>query len=167
MEFSGANFEYFDEESKEKVIPYVASEPSQGIDRAFLAFIFDAYCDDKERGNIVLKLDNKLAPVKVGVFPLVNKLNDDTRKLFDVLKKEFNCVFDKSGSVGRRYARADENAIPYCITFDFDSLNDKACTIRNRDDTKQVRVKISNLVDILNGLLDGKVKFEEVLKLST
>jgi len=165
MEFSGANMEYFDEESKEKVVPYVASEPSQGIDRAFLAFIFDAYEDDKKRGNIVLKLDNKLAPVKVGVFPLVNKLNDKAKELFDVLKKEFNCVFDKGGSVGRRYARADEMGIPYCVTVDFDSLKDKACTIRSRDSTKQVRIKISYMVDVLGGLLSCKVRFEELLTL--
>jgi len=166
MEFSKSNLEYFDEESKEKVIPYVASEPSQGIDRAFLAFIFDAYDDDKKRGNVVLKLDCRLAPVKVGVFPLVNKLNDKAKEVFDILKEEFNCIYDKSGSVGRRYARADESGVPYCVTIDFDSLKDKACTIRNRDDTKQIRVKISDLVNVLGGLLSGKVKFEEVLKLS-
>ncbi len=166
MEFSGSSLEYYDEESKEKVVPYVASEPSQGIDRAFLAFIFDAYNDDKKRGNIVLKLNNKLAPVKVGVFPLVNKLNDKARGVFDRLKKEFNCTYDKGGSVGRRYARADEIGIPYCVTIDFDSLDDKAVTIRDRDSTKQIRVKISDLVNVLGGLLKDKVKFEEVLKLS-
>src|SRR3989344_709461 len=108
MKFSKSSLEYFDEETKEKVVPYVVSEPSQGIDRAFLAFMFDAYNDDKERGNIVLKLNHKLAPIKAGVFPLVNKLNDEAKKIFNELKAEFNCVFDKSGSVGRRYARADE-----------------------------------------------------------
>lgn len=166
MEFSKTSLEYFDEESKEKIIPYVASEPSQGIDRAFLAFIFDAFNDDKKRGNIVLKLDCRLAPVKIAVFPLVNKLNDKAKEVFDNLKKEFNCVYDKSGSVGRRYARADEIGVPYCVTIDFDSLNDKACTIRNRDDTKQIRVKISDLVNVLGGLLSCKVKFEDALKLS-
>jgi len=165
MEFSKTSLEYYDEEGKEKVVPYVAAEPSQGIDRAFLAFLMDAYDDDKKRGNIVLKLDCRLAPVKVGIFPLVNKLDDKAREVFDVLKKEFSCVYDKSGSVGRRYARADEIGVPYCITIDFDSLKDKACTIRNRNDTKQIRVKISDLVNVLNGLLSCKVKFEEVLKL--
>ena len=81
-----------------------------------------------------------------------------------MLKKEFYCVFDKSGSIGRRYARADEQGIPYCITVDFDSLKDMAVTIRDRDSTKQVRVKISELVNVLGGLLEGKVKFEDVLK---
>ena len=165
MEFSKTSLEYYDEESKEKVVPYVAAEPSQGIDRAFLTFITDAYEDDKKRGNIILKLDPRLAPVKVGVFPLVNKLNDKAKEVFEVLKKEFNCIYDKGGSVGRRYARADEQGIPYCVTIDFDTLNDKACTIRDRDSTKQVRIKVNDLVNVLNGLLSCKVKFEEVLKL--
>lgn len=164
MKFSKENMEYFDEETKEKVMPYVASEPSQGIDRAFLAFLFDAYHDDKERGNIVLKLDSHLAPIKVGVFSLVNKLNEESKKIFDTLKNEFYCVFDKSGSIGRRYARADEQGIPYCITVDFDSLKDKSVTIRDRDSTKQVRVKISELMGVLGGLLEGKVKFGDVGK---
>ena len=158
--------EYFDEETKEKVIPYVASEPSQGIDRAFLAFLFEAYNDDKKRGNIVLKLDPRLSPIKVGIFPLVNKLNEEAKKLFDTLKTEFNCTFDKSGSIGRRYARADETGIPYCITVDFDTLKDKAVTIRDRDTTQQVRVKITDLTNILSGLLSCKVKFADVLKLT-
>jgi len=166
MEFSKTSLEYFDEETKEKVIPYVASEPSQGIDRAFLAFLIDAYNDDKKRGNIVLKLDPRLAPIKAGVFPLVNKLNDKAKEVFDKLKLEFNCVFDKNGSIGRRYARADEIGIPYCVTVDFDTLNDHAITIRDRDTTKQIRVKISDLVNVLNGLLNRKASFEEILKLS-
>ncbi|MBS3131351.1 glycine--tRNA ligase [Candidatus Woesearchaeota archaeon] len=155
---------YFDEDTKEKVVPYVASEPSQGVDRAFLAFLFDAYNDDKERGNIVLKLNPKLAPIKAGVFPLVNKLNDEAKKIFNELKAEFNCVFDKSGSVGRRYARADELGIPYCVTVDFDTLDDKSVTIRDRDTTKQVRVKITELKDKLSRLLNSEIKLAEAGK---
>ena len=166
MKFSKKSMEYFDEETKEKVVPYCASEPSQGIDRAFLAFLTDAYNDDKKRGNIVLKLNPKLAPIKVGVFPLVNKLNEKASEVFEILKKEFNCMYDKSGSVGRRYARADEISIPFCVTVDFDTLEDKAVTIRDRDSTKQIRVKINDLVNVLSGLLNCKVKFEEVLELS-
>ena len=166
MKFSKKSMEYFDEESKDKVVPYCASEPSQGIDRAFLAFLTDAYNDDKKRGNIVLKLNPKLAPIKIGVFPLVNKLNEKASEVFEILKKEFNCMYDKSGSVGRRYARADEISIPFCVTVDFDTLEDKAVTIRNRDSTKQIRVKINDLVNVLSGLLNCKVKFEEVLELS-
>ncbi|MBW2995768.1 glycine--tRNA ligase [Candidatus Woesearchaeota archaeon] len=149
---SKKSMELFDEESKQKVIPRVI-EPSQGVDRAFLTVLFNAYYDDKERGNVVLKLAPKLAPVKVGIFPLVNKLNKEAKKVYDSLKQEFVCQFDTSGSVGRRYARADEIGIPYCVTFDFDSLKDKAVTIRDRDSTKQVRVKIDNLKDKLKELL--------------
>ncbi len=143
----------YDEETKEKVIPYVASEPSQGIERAMLAFLFEAYKDDKERGNIVLNLHPKLAPVKVGVFPLVNKLDEEARKVYNELKNDFVTTFDRSGSIGRRYARADEQGIPFCITVDFDTLNDKSVTIRDRDTTKQERVKIDDLKKVLRELL--------------
>lgn len=153
MKYSKTSMEVFDEETKQKIIPYVASEPSQGIDRAFLAFLFDAYNDDKERGNIVLKLHPRLAPVEIAVFPLVNKLEKEAKELFNNLKKSFTAIYDRSGSVGRRYARADEIGIPYCITFDFDSLKDKRVTIRDRNTTKQTRVKIQDLSQELNKLL--------------
>jgi glycyl-tRNA synthetase len=142
----------FNEETKDKVIPRVI-EPSQGTDRAFLAIMFDAYEDDKKRGNVVLKLNRKLAPTKVAVFPLVNKLEKEARDVYDTLRKEFTTTFDRSGSVGRRYARADESGIPYCVTFDFDSKDDKSVTIRDRDSTKQVRVKIEDLKEKLINLV--------------
>ena len=164
IKHSKKDLSLYDEESKEKVVPHVVAEPSQGVDRAFLVFMFDAYHDDKKRGNIVLKLHPTLAPVKVGVFPLVNKLNDEARKVYDLLKKEFVCQFDTSGSIGRRYARADEIGIPYCLTFDFDSLEDKSITIRNRDDTKQVRVKIDKLKETLRKLLHAEIAFEKISK---
>jgi glycyl-tRNA synthetase len=159
IKFSKSDLSLFDQETNEKVVPHVVAEPSQGVERAMLVFLFDAYNDDKKRGNIVLKLNPKLAPVKVGIFSLVNKLNDDTRKIYDSLKNIFVCKFDASGSVGRRYARADEEGIPYCITFDFDSLKDKSVTIRDRDSTKQVRVKIDKLKEVLWNLLNSEVKF--------
>jgi len=162
MKFSKKSMEYFDEESKKKVVGYCASEPSQGVDRAFLAFLFDAYEDDKKRENVVLKLSVGLAPVKVGVFPLVNKLEKEAKELFDDIKKDFVSIFDRSGSVGRRYARADEQGIPYCITFDFDSLEDKAVTVRDRDSTEQVRVKISELKEVLRKLVSGEIEFSEL-----
>ncbi len=153
IKFSGKELSIFDEETKKKIVPYVIAEPSLGIERAFLVFMFDAYNDDKKRGNVVLKLNPKLAPVKVGVFPLVNKLDKEAKEIYDLLKSDFNCIFDKSGSIGRRYARADEIGVPYCITFDFDSLKDKSVTVRNRDDTKQVRVKIKDLKDAIRKLI--------------
>jgi len=150
----------YDEETKQKVVPYVASEPSQGIDRAFLTFMFEAYHDDKERGNIVLYLSPNLAPIKVGVFPLVNKLEEKAEEVFTEIKSSFNAMYDRSGSVGRRYARADEIGIPYCVTIDFDTLNDNSVTIRDRDTTKQIRVKIENIKEILWKLLNQQIEFE-------
>jgi len=162
---SGVDLSLFDEESKKKVIPYVVAEPSQGVDRAFLVFMFDAYNDDKKRGNVVLKLDSKLAPIKVGVFPLINKLDKEAKKLFDELKTEFTCTYDRSGSVGRRYARADESGIPFTVTYDFDTKEKGTITIRDRDSTAQIRVKADGLKDILKNLLNGEIKFKDAGKL--
>ncbi|TKJ17565.1 glycine--tRNA ligase [Candidatus Woesearchaeota archaeon B3_Woes] len=153
----------YDETTNKKILPLVI-ESSFGVERAMLAFLFDAYNDDKKRGNIVLNLHNKLAPVKIGVFSLVNKLNKETKQVYDILKEKAACQYDTAGSVGRRYARADEIGIPFCITFDFDSLKDKSVTIRNRNDTKQVRVKIAELKDTLKSLLDSEIKFEKTGK---
>jgi glycyl-tRNA synthetase len=144
QKFSGKSMELFDEETKEKILPAVI-EPSFGVDRAFLTVLYDAYHDDKERGNVVLKLSPKIAPVKVAVFPLVNKLDDKAREVFNLIKEEFPSMFDRSGSVGRRYARADELGIPYCVTIDFQTLEDGCVTIRDRDPTTQERVKIEDL----------------------
>jgi glycyl-tRNA synthetase len=168
IKVSKKDISIFDEESKERVVPYVASEPSQGVDRAFLALLFDAYNHDpknKERNWVVLKLDPKIAPVKVGIFPLVNKIGDKAKELFNLLKKDFVCQYDKSGAIGRRYARADENGIPYCVTVDFDTLKDKSVTIRDRDSAKQVRISIDNLKDTLNKLINRDIEFEKAGKL--
>jgi len=143
----------FDEESKKKIVPHVVAEPSQGIERAFLAFLFDAYDNDQKRGNIVLRISPKLAPYKAAVFPLMNKLDAEAKKVYANLKAHFNCYYDKSGSIGRRYARADEIGVPYCITFDFDTLKDKCVTVRDRDTTKQERIELSKLGQRLQELL--------------
>lgn len=153
MKHSGKDLSLYDEESKEKVIPHVVCEPSLGVDRAFLVFMFDAYEDDKKRGNIVLKLDPKLAPIKVGVFPLVNKLKDKARKVYDNLKEEFICQYDSSGSIGKRYARSDEIGIPLCITVDFEE--DECVTLRDRDSTEQKRIKIEDLKNKIRDYLSG------------
>lgn len=149
IKHSGKDLSLFDEESKQKIVPHVVAEPSQGVERAFLVFLFDAYNYDESRGNIVLQLHPRLAPIKVGVFPLVNKLKVDAYKLYNQLRMHFDCTYDSSGSIGRRYARADEIGIPFCITFDFDSLKDNAVTVRDRNTTKQERVIISQLQQYL------------------
>ncbi|MFH1408771.1 MAG: glycine--tRNA ligase [Nanoarchaeota archaeon] len=151
-EFSKKDFSLFDEESKEKVLPVVSSEPSQGIERALLAFLFDAFEDDKKRGNIVLHLHPRIAPTQIAVFPLVSN-KPELFKLAASIHKElqdhYTCAMDKSGSIGRRYARQDEVGTPFCVTVDFDSLDDKAVTVRDRDSTEQIRVKISELAGYL------------------
>jgi len=162
IKFSKKDLSIFDEETKKKIVPYVASEPSQGIGRAFLAFIFDAYNNDKKRGNVVLKLDPRLAPIKVAVFPLVNKLDKEAKKVYEVLKENFNCMYDIFGSIGRRYARQDETGTPFCITYDFDSKKKKDVTIRDINTTKQKRVKIKDLPEKLNKLINKEIKFKDI-----
>ena len=161
IKHSGKDLSLFDDESGKKVVPMVIAEPSLGIGRAFLVYMYDAYEDDKKRGNIVLKLHPKLAPVKVSVFPLVKKNTEKATKLYKELKKEFVCSYDRSGSVGRRYARADESGTPYCVTVDFE----KGVTIRDRDSTKQIRVSEKELVSVMRGLLSGSVAFKKAGKL--
>ena len=165
IKHSGKDLAIFDEETKSKVIPHVVAEPSLGVDRAFLVFLFDAYEEDKERGNIVLHLSTKLAPIKLGVFPLVNKLSEETKKVFKSLQKEFVCFYDKSGSVGRRYARADEIGIPYCVTVDFEYIEKGTVTIRDRETTKQIAVEKDQLTEILKKLMNSEIEFEKAGKL--
>lgn len=168
IKHSGKDLSLFDEESKQKIVPHVVAEPSFGVERAFLVFMLDAYDDDKERGNIVLHLNSKIAPVKFAVFPLVNKLHEEAYGLYKKLKGIANCTYDKSGSVGRRYARADESGIPYCITYDFESKEkDQSVTIRDRDSTRQIRVKIDNLKDTIKKLIDAEIDFEQLSKSSS
>ena len=164
IKHSKKDLSIFDQETNKKIIPYVAAEPSLGVERTFLVFMFDAYNDDKKRGNIVLKLNPKLAPIKAGIFPLIGKpeLEKLAKEIHTNLKKYFNVNYDRSGSIGRRYARADEIGTPFCITVDFDSLKDKTVTIRDRDTTKQVRIKIAELRDILRKLIDKEIEFKDL-----
>jgi len=166
IKFSGNDLSIFDEESKKKFIPHVVAEPSLGVERAFLVFMFDAYNYDKKRSNVVLKLDPKLTPIKVAIFPLVSnkpKIVKKAREIYDDLKNKWNCKFDISGSIGRRYSRQDEIGTPLCITFDFDSLKDKKVTVRSRDNTHQIRVKIKELNSIIIQNLNG-IKLEKLGK---
>ena len=153
----------FDEETKKKILPHVICEPSLGVGRALLVFMFDSYYDDKERGNIVLKLSPKLAPIKAAIFPIVKRpeFEEIAEEILKDLGEEWNVVYDKSGSLGRRYARNDEVGTPFCITVDEKSLKKKDATIRNRDTTKQIRVKTSELKEILRKLINRKLKFED------
>ena len=152
--------DYFDEATRERVIPRVI-EPTFGVERAFLAVLVDAYTYDEKRQNIVLKISPKLAPVKAAVFPLVNdeKMIQMARDVFLMLKKEFNVNYDASGSVGRRYSRNDEMGTPFAITVDGESIKGKDVTIRSRDTTEQVRVKISELKDVLRKLINQEIDF--------
>ena len=150
---SKQKLEAFDEQSQKSVIPSVI-EPSQGLDRLFLVMLFEAY-DPNERGNIVLHLPPKLAPYYCAVFSLVRNKPEIAVKadeVYEMLRKNFPCFIDVNGSVGRRYARADEIGVKYCITIDFESLEDSCVTIRDRESTRQERVKISELKNKLFGL---------------
>jgi glycyl-tRNA synthetase len=138
---------YFDDEKKEKYIPYVI-EPSLGADRVTLAFLCSAYDEETlEGGDVrtVLHFHPALAPVKVGVLPLSKKLNDGAVKVYEKLCKKYNCEFDDRGNIGKRYRRQDEIGTPFCVTYDFDSETDGAVTVRDRDTMDQVRVPIAEL----------------------
>ncbi|MBS4899656.1 MAG: glycine--tRNA ligase [Clostridiales bacterium] len=144
---SGQDLQYFDDETNEKYIPYVI-EPSLGADRVTLAFLCAAY-DEEEIGEgdvrTVLHFHPALAPVKIGVLPLSKKLNENAIKVFEELSKEYNCEFDDRGNIGKRYRRQDEIGTPFCVTYDFDSEEDKCVTVRNRDTMEQERIAISEL----------------------
>ncbi|MGC9310549.1 MAG: glycine--tRNA ligase [Candidatus Aenigmatarchaeota archaeon] len=162
IEFSKQDLSYFDDQTREKVIPHVI-EPSQGMDRAFLSFLIEAYEEDAENDRVVLRLDPKLAPYKLAVLPLVKKdgLSEKGMEIFGMLKSCYTCFYDEKGSIGRRYARMDEIGTPYCVAIDYDTLQDESVTIRDRDSTKQVRVKISDLPNVLYMLMTGQMKFEK------
>jgi glycyl-tRNA synthetase len=166
-EYSGKKMDIQGEDGK-KVLPEVVCEPSLGVGRAFTLFLLDAYEFDSKRGNIVLHLSPRLAPFKAGVFPLIGKTGGEhlemAREVFKDLKEEFNVFFDKSGSIGRRYARQDEIGTPYCITVDGDSLKGKDVTIRERDSTKQIRVKVKDLRRVIREFLEDKENFESAGK---
>ncbi|MFA6435651.1 MAG: glycine--tRNA ligase, partial [Candidatus Gracilibacteria bacterium] len=145
MEFSGEKLTVL-EEGQEPFIPHVI-EPSFGVDRTLLTVLLDAYHEDEVEGEIrvVMRFAKALAPIKVAVLPLSKKLEDDAKKVSDHLKKFFSTEFDVSGSIGKRYRRQDEIGTPYCVTFDFDSLNDQKVTVRDRDAMTQDRVPIEGL----------------------
>ena len=160
---SGEDLSYYDQANEERWIPYVI-EPAAGLGRSMRAFLVDAY-DEEEAPNakggtdkrVVLRLDRRLAPVKVAVLPLSKKeeLSEPARKLADKLRAYWNVDFDVSGAIGRRYRRQDEIGTPFCVTFDFDTLDDDAVTVRERDTMAQERVKLDDLEAYLAARLIG------------
>ena len=160
---SKKELKYFDEDKKEKITPEVISEPSLGVERTFLVFLLDAYSKNEKDEN-VLTLPLKLAPIKAAIFPIIKKEQFEkiAEDIFKNLKKEFNVSYDKSGSIGRRYARNDEIGTPFCITVDDESLKKEDITIRDRNTKKQKRIKIKNLKNTLRELINEDKKFEDL-----
>ena len=147
MKFSGEDMTYTDPETNEKYVPYCI-EPSLGCDRIALAFLCNAYDEEKvsdDDTRVVLHLHPALAPIKMAVLPLSKKLSEGALKVRDMLSKKYMVDYDESQSIGNRYRRQDEIGTPYCITYDFDSETDNSVTIRDRDTMEQVRVKIEDL----------------------
>ena len=157
MNISKEDFTYLDPETNERYVPYCI-EPSLGADRVALAFLCNAY-DEEEIAEgdtrTVLHLHPALAPYKVAVLPLSKKLSEKAEEVYTQLSKKFMCEYDETGSIGKRYRREDEIGTPYCVTVDFDTLEDNAVTIRDRDTMEQVRVKI----DELEAWISNKVEF--------
>ena len=144
---SGQDLTYFDDATNEKYIPYVI-EPSLGADRDTLAFLCAAYDEEElEGGDVrtVMHFHPAIAPVKIAVLPLSKKLSESAEKVFEDLSKTYNCEFDDRGNIGKRYRRQDEIGTPFCITYDFESEEDGAVTVRDRDTMEQERIKIADL----------------------
>lgn len=147
QEYSGERLEYIDLETGERYIPYII-ESTYGLDRTFLALLCEAYeKQDLGEGDtrIVLHLAPKIAPIKVAVLPLSKKLSEKANEVYDMLENKYMCDMDETGSIGKRYRRQDEIGTPYCITIDFDTLEDNSVTVRDRDTMEQQRIKISEL----------------------
>ena len=153
---SGEKLDYFDPETNERYTPYVI-EPSLGADRVTLAFLVDAYDEevlDEKDTRVVMRFHPALAPVKAAVLPLAKKLGDKAIEVSDMLSKYFNVEYDESGSIGKRYRRQDEIGTPFCICYDFDSLEDNCVTVRDRDTMEQERIAISDLVEYISKKLE-------------
>ncbi len=159
MKTSGKSMEYFDPETNEKYIPYVI-EPSLGVERLFLSIVCEAY-DEEEIGDgeksdvrTVMHLHPALAPVKAAVLPLTKKLKEPAIELYTKLAKKWNVEYDEAGQIGKRYRRQDEIGTPFCITYDFDTLEDGCVTVRDRDTMAQERVKIDDLIAYIDKKLE-------------
>ena len=151
-EFSGKSLKFFDEEAKEKFIPYII-ETSAGCDRTLLTCLVDAYAEEELENDsrTVLRLSPKIAPVKAGIFPLVKRdgMPEVAMKITDDLKKHMMVFYDEAGAVGRRYRRQDEAGTPYCVTVDSQTLQDNTVTVRERDSMQQDRINMNNVLNYL------------------
>ena len=157
MQYSNEDFNYLDQETGEKFVPYCI-EPSLGCDRVALAFLCNSYEEEtiaEGDTRVVLHLYPALAPYKVAVLPLSKKLSEKAEEVYTKLSKKFMCDYDEAGSIGKRYRREDEIGTPYCVTIDFDTLEDNCVTVRDRDTMEQVRIKIDELEDYI----EEKVNF--------
>ena len=157
IEHSKQDLSYQDPETNEKYVPYVI-EPSLGADRMILALLCNAYEEEKiseDDERVVLHLHPAIAPYKVAVLPLSKKLSDKALEIYRELSREFMCDYDEAGSIGKRYRREDEIGTPYCVTVDFETLEDNKVTIRDRDSMEQVRIEIDKISEWIN----EKIKF--------
>ena len=156
-ERAGKALTYFDSDRNEHVVPHVV-EPAVGVDRVMLSLLMDAYDEDVVAGErrVLLRLAPGVAPVEVGVLPLSRneRLVPTARRAWELLRPHFRTWYDDAQSIGRRYRRQDEIGTPLCVTVDFDTLDDEAVTIRDRDSTEQVRVPLSGLVQALRARLE-------------
>ncbi|MBO5099846.1 MAG: glycine--tRNA ligase, partial [Treponema sp.] len=156
MEASKEDLTYLDPETNERYVPYCV-EPAVGVDRVFLAMMCNAYEEQEMLDGdtrTVLHLHPALAPYKVAVLPLSKKLSEKADEVYTKLSKKFMCDYDEAGSIGKRYRREDEIGTPFCVTIDFETLEDECVTIRDRDTMEQVRVKIDELIPWLEGKME-------------
>ena len=157
MNHSKQDMSYQDPETNEKYVPYVI-EPSLGADRMALAVLCNAY-DEEEIAEgdtrVVLHLHPAIAPFKLAVLPLSKKLSDKATEVYEELSKYFMCDYDEAGSIGKRYRREDEIGTPYCVTVDFDTLEDNQVTIRDRDSMEQIRINISDVKKYIEEKING------------
>lgn len=159
---SGQKLEYFDAEKNERFVPHII-EPTFGLDRSFLVALLAAYEEEEVNGEtrVVMKFPKKLSPVKVAIFPLLKNKPDLVKKahgIYEALRQQFICEFDDNGNVGKRYRRQDEIGTPYCVTVDFDTLEDDTVTVRDRDSMKQDRVAVKELEAWLKSHLNGSAE---------
>ena len=151
MDYSKKSLEYLDPETNEKYVPYCI-EPSVGVDRLFLALFTDSYEEEvlnEKDTRIVMHLHPAIAPIKACVLPLTKKLRDQAQEVYAHLAPYFNIEYDEAGNIGKRYRRQDAIGTPYCLTVDFDTLDDQCVTVRDRDSMEQTRLPIADLVAFL------------------